>query len=356
MQHAIELARLGEGLTRPNPPVGAVIVKNDRQTGEGYHRQAGGDHAEIIAMRNAGSQAQKATIYVTLEPCSTTGMTPPCTKAIIESGIKRVVVAIKDPNPKHEGRGLELLRSHGVEVIEGVCKEDAENIIQPFAKHMIKGLPFVTLKLAMTADGYIADRYRKSQWISGPEARAFTHDLRRRADAIMVGRGTVEMDNPSLMPRPARGRRPQRVVVDSMASMPRNAQVLNDSYRRNTIIGVTRRAPRNRVEMLQAMGVTVARTAECEARVSLRSLMRLLARKGVLHVLCEGGGELAEGLIRHGLVDRYIFIIAPFILGGRKGVRSVDGKGWTLKNMPALIFESCEQIGNDIMINAIPGR
>ncbi len=354
MQRALELAKRGEGLTRPNPPVGALVVKGNRVLGEGYHRKAGGPHAEIHALRQAGERARDGTLYITLEPCSTQGKTPPCTQAILDAGVRRVVVGAIDPNPNHTGRGLRILQRGGLDVVTGIGGEEANNLIAPFSVWIAERRPFVTLKLAMTVDGCIADRDGHSRWISGPAARAHTQALRRMADAVMVGRGTVASDNPSLWPRPARGRHPYRVVVDSRARLPLASQVLNDAHRRHTIVAVTHTAPANKVAALQSKGVQVFRTAARRGRVSMKSLMRRLGKEGVLHVLCEGGGELAEALMRDGLVDRYEIFIAPAILGDTRAVRAISGKGWKLKNMPLLWFQNVERIGPDLLIHAIP--
>ena len=200
MQRALRLARRGEGLTRPNPPVGAVAVKSGKIVGEGYHRRAGGPHAEVVALSKAGTKARGCTLYVTLEPCCTWGRTPPCTDLILSSGVRRVVVSVRDPNPRHSGRGLTLLRRKGIRVIEGVCAEEGMKLIAPFAKWIRRGLPYVTLKLGMSVDGKIADRKGRSRWITGPEARNKVHELRRRVDGILVGGGTVRNDDPSPAP------------------------------------------------------------------------------------------------------------------------------------------------------------
>ena len=329
MQRALALARRGEGLTRPNPPVGAVLVQNGKIIAEGFHKKAGAPHAEVNCLRQVEgrkSESQKSsTLYVTLEPCSTYGRTPPCTDMILSNGISRVVIGAKDPNPAHAGRGIRILRRAGVEVITGVCRAEAEALIAPFAKRILTGMPYVTLKLAATVDGRIADSSGKSKWITGPQARAKVQELRRSADAIMVGAGTVRSDDPSLLPRPARGRMPWRVIVGS--TLQANAKVLTD----------------------EASGQTLVMSG------SLRKILCDLGKRGVMHVLCEGGGELAGSLVRAGLVDEFALFVAPSMLGG-DGVPMFGSEGWPLTKMPLLSFQTLEKCGKDVFIRALPLR
>jgi diaminohydroxyphosphoribosylaminopyrimidine deaminase/5-amino-6-(5-phosphoribosylamino)uracil reductase len=326
MLRALELARRGEGLTRPNPPVGAVIVRGGKVVGEGFHRKAGTAHAEIVALKQAGSKARGATLYVTLEPCSTFGRTPPCVDAIVAAGIRRVVAAIKDPNPKHAGRGLALLRRERIAVTAGVCEYEAAEIIAPFAKWICTRRPYVTLKLAISLDGRIADREGVSQWITGAAARKRVHELRRKADGIMVGSGTVLADNPSLTPRPAKGRAPFRIIV---GPIPRKSRLLTDAARDRTLV--------------VSSGTGKA--------VSLTRLMDRLGEMNLLHVVCEGGGKLAESLVRAGLVDEFWFFLAPVLIGGPTG--AIGGEGWLLPEAPRLRFIGWEHVGDDLLIKAV---
>jgi len=321
MARALDLARKGEGLTRPNPPVGAVVVKAGKVVGEGWHRRAGTAHAEVLALRQAGAKARGATLYVTLEPCSTWGRTPPCVDAVLAAGIKRVVVGIRDPNPAHAGRGLALLRKAKIAVAENVLREESAELIEPFARWIMTGRPYVTLKLALSFDGKIADRTGASRWISGKESQKKVHELRRRVDAIMVGAGTVRADDPQLLPRPSGGRKPFRVIV---GRIPKTARVLTDEHANRTIVGT-----------------------------SLQGLMGRMGRMGILHVLCEGGGELAESLVKAGLVDEYYFFFAPKFIGGKKAVGALGGKGWLLKHAPELKFISGESVGPDLLVRAV---
>ena len=354
MERALELARRGEGLTRPNPPVGAIVVKNGKVVGEGYHRKAGGAHAEVAAIAKAGRNARGCTLYVTLEPCSTWGRTPPCTDLILSSGVKRIVVSVRDPNPRHSGRGLTLLRRKGLSVIEGVCAAEGLKLIAPFAKWITRGLPYVTLKLGISADGKIADRRGRSRWITGPEARAKVQDLRRRVDGILVGAGTVRADNPSLLPRPDRGRKPWRIVVARKGRIPPASQLLTDDSVKQTIVAVSNRCPTRISDQLKKSGAEVVRVPEERGHVSLKLLFRLLARRGILRILCEGGSELAASMIRAGMVDEYLFFVSPCIIGGTKSTNAVGGQGWLLGKNPRIEFISCEQAGRDFMIRAVP--
>jgi diaminohydroxyphosphoribosylaminopyrimidine deaminase/5-amino-6-(5-phosphoribosylamino)uracil reductase len=323
MQRALALARRGEGLTRPNPPVGAVLVQNGTIIAEGWHKKAGGPHAEVNCLKNVPTIGKSAVLYVTLEPCSTQGRTPACTDLILEHGIRRVVTGCKDPNPAHAGRGIRQLRRAGVEVTLGACRKEAEALIAPFAKRMRTGLPYVTLKLGVTLDGRIADSCGTSQWITGPQARKKVQEMRRAADAVMVGARTVRKDNPSLLPRPAKGRAPWRIIVGS--DIPEQSKVLVDEAAERTLV----------------------------LSGSLEKILRDLACRDVMHLLCEGGGELAGSLIRAGLVDEFAIFMAPSLLGG-SGFPMVGKKGWALEELPRLRFQTLEKVGEDVLLRAVP--
>lgn len=324
MRRAIALARQGEGLTRPNPPVGAVLVRGGGIIAEGFHEKAGGAHAEVHCLQSAIGNLKPATLYVTLEPCSTHGRTPPCTDLILEKGVGRVVVSVMDRNPRHAGRGLEILKNAGVEVVCGVCEADGRELVAPFEKFITTGMPYVTLKLASTLDGKIADRSGGSKWITGPEARERVQQMRRRADAIMVGAGTVRADDPSLLPRPDEGRKPWRVVVG--ANIPPAAQVLRDSAAERTLV----------------------------RGGDLKAILRELAEKhDVMHLLCEGGGTLATELAEAGLVDEFAFFIAPKLMGA-DGIANFAKAGGLVADALRVAFVSVERLGQDILIKAKP--
>ena len=352
MRRALELARRGEGRTRPNPPVGAVVAKRGRLLSEGYHHRAGAAHAEVEALKGLGKAADGATLYVTLEPCSTRGRTPPCTESIIASGIARVVVSVLDPNPAHCGRGLRRLRSEGIEVVEGVCKQEGGTLLAPFAKWITTGVPFLTLKMGMTLDGRIADMAGRSRWITGASARGEVRKLRQRADAILVGRETAVLDNPSLRWSSVASRNPKRIIVDSAGSLSPRAKVFSDGQVENTIIVTTSRCDAACAQAFEARGAQVWQCGRGR-QVSLKLLLKRLGRDGILHLLCEGGGELAAQLVRERLVDAFEFFVAPSLLGG--GGRPVlGGAGWPLASCPKLRFVSSIPIGNDIWVRAVP--
>ena len=324
MMRAIELAKLGEGLTRPNPPVGAVLVLEDQIIAEGWHRKAGEDHAERDCLKKLPPMPVhlgSATLYVTLEPCSTQGRTPPCTDLILEKGIGRVVISVTDLNPKHAGRGLDVLRDAGVEVVTGICETEGRELIAPFEKMITTGMPYVTLKLASTLDGRIADSEGNSKWITGSEARERVQEMRRRADAVMVGAATIIADDPSLLPRPVEGRHPWRVVIGK--TIPSNAKILTD----------------------EAAEQTLVRTG------SLSEILKELAGHDVMHVLCEGGGKLAAGLVEEGLVDEFAFFIAPKLMGA-DGIPNFAKRGGLMADIQNLRFKSVEQLGDDVLIKA----
>jgi diaminohydroxyphosphoribosylaminopyrimidine deaminase/5-amino-6-(5-phosphoribosylamino)uracil reductase len=354
MQRALSLAREGLGLTRPNPPVGATVCRGATVLGTGTHRRAGGPHAEVAALQQAGRRARGSTLYVTLEPCSTQGRTGACTDLILAAGIRRVVVAATDPNPNHAGRGLRLLRRHGVDVVCGVCRADGEALIAPFHRWITTRRPYLTLKLGLSLDGFLADASRRSQWITGPASRREVQSMRRCVDAIMVGIETVCADNPSLTPRPRKGRDPLRVVVDSRGRIPLSSTMLNDSRVVSTVVATTNACPERRAAAIRKKGAHVIRCRASKGGVSMPSLLSALGRLDVLHVLCEGGGELAGTLIHRGLVDEYALFVAPLLLGG--GVSVAGRQAWALGVAPKLLITETVRVGDDLLLRAVPKR
>jgi len=354
MTEALELARRGEGHTRPNPPVGAVVVSKGKKAGEGFHRKAGGPHAEVSALRAAGDAAKGADLFVTLEPCSTHGRTPPCVDAIIAAEIGRTILAIRDPNPKHRGKGIRVLKAAGIAVTEGVCSDDAAELVAPFAKWVNTGRPLVTLKMGMTLDGRISDETGNSRWITSSAARAVVHDLRSRADAVLVGAGTARNDNPSLLCRGRRNNDHFRVIADSRGRLSPEAQVFTDGRADMTIIATTKQCPAARLRAYAATGSRVWTLPALRGQVSLRSLLGRLGKLGVLRLLCEGGGQLACELTRIGLVDRYLFFVAPKFLAGAESTPVLSGTGWKLNHEPRLEFTGCRRIGTDVLLTARP--
>jgi diaminohydroxyphosphoribosylaminopyrimidine deaminase/5-amino-6-(5-phosphoribosylamino)uracil reductase len=325
MRRALALARRGMGRTSPNPCVGAVVVRAGQVIGEGWHRQAGGPHAEIEALR-AARTPQGATLYVTLEPCCTHGRTPPCTDAILAAGIRRVVVAATDPNPRHRGRGLRLLRRAGVRVEAGLLAAEATALNAGFNTWITTGRPFVVAKAGVSLDGRIATRTGDSQWITSAGARRVGHQLRAQVDAIMVGAGTVLADDPRLTLRHGvRGRQPIRIVVDTRGRCPVSARLFRDGWPTWVVTGL-RSAPTWRAK-LAAQGVEVILLRTTAGHVNMRALVRELGRRQVTSVLVEGGGGLLGALFDAGLVDRIAFFVAPKIIGGTAARPAVEGRG-----------------------------
>jgi diaminohydroxyphosphoribosylaminopyrimidine deaminase/5-amino-6-(5-phosphoribosylamino)uracil reductase len=338
MREALRLARRGYGSTAPNPMVGAVLVKRGEIIGRGWHRRAGLPHAESEALRDVekrGASAHGATLYVTLEPCCTHGRTPPCTDAIIAAGIKRVVIGATDPNPKHAGRGFEILRSVGIEVIPSVLADDCSKLNEAFNHWIVHRKPFVTVKAAMTLDGKIATASGESQWITGEKAREFGMKLRQGSDAILVGVNTILADDPSLTWRKRKaesGKREtkqlRRLVLDSMARTPLNAKVVRDEFAALTTIVVSKRAPKNRIKALAAR-VNVLVSPDRKSGINLRWLLKKLGSENVTSLLVEGGGEVNASFLSGGFAQRVAFFYAPKILGGRDSRKAVAGDGIT---------------------------
>ncbi len=354
MRMALGLAQRGEGQTRPNPPVGAVVVRNDRVVGAGWHRRAGGPHAEVFALRQAGPLARGATLYVTLEPCSTQGRTPPCTDLILASGVREVVVGVRDPNPAHAGRGLRLLRRAGVAVTAGVERTVAAALIAPFAAWVRTGRPRLTLKLAVTLDGRIADASGASRWITGARARARVQALRRASDVVVVGAGTVVADDPSLLCRRG-GSALRRLVVDATGQVPVTARLFTDGRAGRTIVATTARCPAGRRAAYARLGAAVWVLPETESgRVALPALCARMGQEGFLHALCEGGAALAGALVADGLVDEYLFFVAPALLGAGGARPALADVAWPLSEMPRLAFAGIEAVGDDALLRAVP--
>lgn len=332
MSQALHEARKGEGKTRPNPPVGAIVVKNGKIIGRGWHRKAGGPHAEVYALAEAGKQAQGGTLYVTLEPCCTWGRTPPCTDAIVSKSIARVVVGSTDINPQHQGRGLALLRKAGLSVTSGVLRTETDRLVAPFGHWMSTGRPFITLKMASSLDGRIADAKGRARWITSPPARRMVQALRQRCDAILVGANTVRLDNPTLLPCPSSGRSPWRIIVSRKGDVPVGAKVFNDAEAHQTILATTFISNARRIE-LEKRGVAVWLFRTAKDGIPWTSLLRRLGKQGILHILCEGGGAIAGALLRHRLVNEVYYFIAPLWLGS-DAVPVMEGRGWPIFSAP----------------------
>jgi diaminohydroxyphosphoribosylaminopyrimidine deaminase/5-amino-6-(5-phosphoribosylamino)uracil reductase len=327
MQRALTLARRGLGRTSPNPAVGAVVVRNERVVAEGWHKRAGGPHAEVFALRNAKARGA-ALLYVTMEPCSTSGRTPPCTEAIIAAGVKRVVVAARDPNPKHNGRGLAVLRHAGIRVEAGLLADKATALNEAFNKWITTGMPLVIAKAAMSLDGKIATHTGDSKWITSEVARREAHKLRAHVDAIMVGANTVIRDDPQLTVRHGvRGKQPWRVVVDGRGRCSRTAKLFRDAHRERTIILTTSSSPAAWRRNLSQSGAHVFIVKGSGGRLDLRAALRVLGKADITSVLVEGGGELLGSLFDKRLIDRVALFYAPIVIGGRGAVTAVAGEG-----------------------------
>lgn len=361
MRRALKLAAKGFGNTSPNPCVGAVVARDGVQLGAGFHRRAGGPHAEIAAFADARKRGNKVfggTLFVTLEPCSTTGRTPPCTRAIVEAGIKRVVVAAVDPNPLHAGRGLKILRRRGIEVESGVLSEAAAKLNEAFNHWIVARTPFVVAKAAMTLDGKIATATGESKWITGSRAGKVAMRLRRESDAILVGVNTVQADDPALTVRSARadvsgGIPLLRIVLDTHGRTPLDAKVVTDEYAEHTIIVVSRDAPAKRIAALEKQ-VTVWRVGARQGRISLRPLMKRLGNKNVTRLLVEGGGEVNGSFFDAGLVNRIAFFYAPKILGGSNARSGVAGTGVVrLADVPEVLDAKWRQLDEDLFLTGL---
>jgi len=355
MRRALKLARKAVGWTSPNPPVGTVVVKDNLLIAEGYHEGAGKPHAEAVALAKAGKKAEGATLYVTLEPCDHYGRTPPCTQAIIAAKVRRVVVGTVDPNPIVNGRGIARLKEAGIEVTVGVLESEAKELIAPFAKFITQRTPFVTLKLAMSADGKIATKNRESKWLTGELARRFAHKLRHEHDAVMVGVGTVLADDPQLTVRLIRGKvkQPIRVVVDSQARTPPAAKIIR-AAESPCIVAVTEHAPKERIEQLINAGAEVWRLpSDSNGRVDLSELLKRLAERNIVSVLVEGGSELAGSFLKQHLIDRVILFIAPLLIGGRDAVPAIGGDGFDkLSDGVRLNEVKLRKLGDDFVLMA----
>jgi len=355
MKRALTLARKGIGKTSPNPAVGCVIVKAGRIVGEGWHKKAGLPHAEINALTMAGSEAQGADVYVTLEPCSHTGRTPPCAEALIAAGVRRVVAGMVDPNPKVAGKGFAVLRKAGIMVEHGLMAGECRAINRPFIKHITTGLPYVTYKCAMTLDGNIATVTGESQWISCMDSRRTTHRLRAANDAIMVGVDTIITDNPQLTVRHVKGRNPLRIIVDTRLRTPESVGVLSQQMAHDTIIATTESNPRVHMRYLQ-QGATVIVCDEYDGRVSMVDLLQKLGKRGIQSILLEGGSRLAGEMLQNGVIDEFVFFLAPKIIGS-DGFAPFTLRGVTSMNQAIrLQFGQVTRSGQDIVIHAWPGE
>jgi diaminohydroxyphosphoribosylaminopyrimidine deaminase/5-amino-6-(5-phosphoribosylamino)uracil reductase len=365
MRQALRLARKGYGNTSPNPMVGAVIVKQGRILGRGYHHRAGEPHAEIEALRDAARgkhTVRGSTLYVTLEPCCTHGRTPPCTEAIIAAGIHKVIVGATDPNPRHSGRAFPLLRQAGITVAPGVLAEECARLNEAFNHWIVARTPFVTVKAAMTLDGKIATASGQSKWITGEASRAFAMRLRQGADAILVGIRTLLADDPSLTVRLPQASPPRlrRIILDSRARTPLTAKVVSDDAAHLTTIVVSQAAPKKRVlalsKRVRVLAIPELKPGSRAGRadgLDLQKLLETLGAENVTRLLVEGGGEVNASFLLGGLAQRIAFFYAPKVLGGRNSRHGVAGDGArSLEEALRLSQLEWQRLGDDWLLTA----
>ena len=348
MRMALRLAEKAAGRTSPNPLVGAVLVRGGKVVATGYHRKAGGDHAEIHALLRAGLKARGATLYLNLEPCSHYGRTPPCVEALIAAGVKRVVAGMADPNPLVSGRGFRRLRQAGIQVRSGVLEPQCRALNEAFIKYITRRLPFVILKIAATLDGKIATATGNSRWVTGREARRFVHALRNRVDAVMVGVGTVIADDPQLTCRIPGGRNPVRIILDRRLRIPLKARVLHEPGK--TIVVVGARASDKKIKVVEKLGAEVWRLPERRSRISLAAALKIAAEQELVSVMIEGGSLTAGRALSEKVVDKIAFFYAPKIVGG-DGLAAVAALGVDdmRRSLPVENME-VERIGQDILV------
>jgi diaminohydroxyphosphoribosylaminopyrimidine deaminase/5-amino-6-(5-phosphoribosylamino)uracil reductase len=357
MIQALSLARRGFGSTSPNPVVGALVVKGGRIIGSGYHKRAGAPHAEVEAIAKAGKGTRGATLYVTLEPCHHYGRTPPCTRAILESGISTVVVGIEDPNPHVEGGGGAYLRAQGLEVRCGVLEEECARANEVYIKYVTQGKPFVILKAALTLDGWIATSMGNSKWITNEKSRGFVHALRKISDAVMVGVETVIADDPLLTPYLRKGpaQDPIRVIVDTNLRVPLTSRILTGGTSTLTYIAAGSKVSTARKKRIEDLGARVICCKVTNGQVDLDYLLDQLAKRSLCSVLVEGGANLFTSCIRERLVDKYYLFLAPKLLGGDNGVPFIRGEGCDMISKCVKVnVVKVRRFDDDIMVEAYP--
>jgi diaminohydroxyphosphoribosylaminopyrimidine deaminase/5-amino-6-(5-phosphoribosylamino)uracil reductase len=364
MLRALELARRGEGYVEPNPMVGCVIVRSGEVVGEGWHSEYGGPHAEIEALRIAGDGAAGATLYITLEPCCHAGKTPPCTRALVEAKLARVVVGCKDPNPRVAGQGLAELRAADIPVELGPRAEQARVLIAPFAKLVTKKRPWILAKWAMTLDGKLATHTGSSQWISNPLSRAVVHRLRGRVDAILVGRGTFQQDDPRLTARPSGIRTATRVVLDTAASLSPQSQLVRTASQAPILVAVGDEAPADRCRRLTQLGLEVVKIPSCDRShpgqgkgIRLDKLLDLLGHRNMTNVLVEGGGQVLGTLMALDEIDEVHAFIGTKLVGGATAPTPIAGPGLArMMDARQLATVEVEMLEGDVYVRGLVGK
>ena len=355
MLRALKLAKKGK--TTPNPMVGAVLVKKGRVIAEGFHSYAGGPHAEVVVLRRAGKKAKGADLYLNLEPCCHEGRTPPCTDAIIKSGVRRVFAGMKDPNKLVHGKGIRRLKAAGIQVSIGLMKKDCEKLNEVFVKVMKTGLPFVTMKTAISLDGKIATRTGNSQWISGARSRDFVHELRNQNSAILVGTKTILNDNPQLTCRFKNkgGQHPTRIILDRGNKIPLKAKVFANSKEQRVIYISGPKLSIQRQKSLTEKNIEIINGKINQSGFDLKHLMKLLAQKDLTSILIEGGGEINNSALKAGIVDKIYTFISPILVGGRGAPGLIGGSGVSkIAKAVNLKHMKVTQMGEDLMVEAIP--
>ncbi|MFW5976580.1 MAG: bifunctional diaminohydroxyphosphoribosylaminopyrimidine deaminase/5-amino-6-(5-phosphoribosylamino)uracil reductase RibD [Bacillota bacterium] len=358
MKKALELARKGEGYVSPNPMVGAVVVKNNKIVGEGYHKKFGEAHAEVNALKEAGDKAEGGTLYVNLEPCCHYGKTPPCSLSVIKSGIKKVVIGMEDPDSRVEGKGIAYLKKAGIDIKTGVLAEESIKLNEAFIKNKTTDFPFVYLKSAQTLDGFLATSTGDSKWITCKKARKYGHKLRHKVDAILVGIGTVLKDNPSLTTRleNKKGKDSIRIVLDSNLRIPPDSQILNQKSSSRTIIVTGEEVNEEKITKLQDRvqdrdQIEILSYTLKDNKISLEKLLKDLHEREINSILVEGGGEINYSFINSGLGDKIYSFIAPKIYGGNDGVSVYRGKGpEKMKDIINLKKVEYEKLGDNILV------
>lgn len=352
MRLAMQLAKKGKGKTSPNPMVGALVVKNNRIIGKGYHEKAGKDHAEVMALDEAAKSAKGSTLYVTLEPCAHFGKTPPCVDRIIKSQVKEVIVGMIDPNPLNNGRGMAILKRHKIKVKVGFLEDELNKINEAFIKYITKRMPLLTVKVAQSLDGKVATKTGDSKWITSDKSRAYAHHIRQDYDAIMVGVNTILRDNPKLDAWFSE-KQPIRIVVDSQLSTPEDANIF---LKNNSVIIVTLPAkPGQETENRKILEqkAKILEVKEKSGQINLKDMMKKLARMKITSILVEGGGTLIGSLFDDALVDKVLFFISPKIIGGKEAISSVMGKGISRIDKAIRLKDvQLKRMGEDFLVQA----
>lgn len=353
MEMALNLAVKAEGKTYPNPMVGAVVIKNGKIIGKGYHKKFGKDHAEVMAIKDAHKDCCNATMFVTLEPCNHYGKTPPCTDAIIKSGIKKVYIAMKDPNPLNSGSGIRKLKKAGIVTYMGCCEEQAKHLNRKYVRFMTEKMPYITIKLAQSIDGKIAARDGSSKWISSDKSRKLVKKIRKDFDAIMIGRNTLEKDNPFLLDEKKTGYKVSRIVIDSKLKLSLNSNIIKTAKKSPVIIGTTDLASGSKIKKISKLnGIKVVQVKSKKGKVNMKAFLKELAKLDIINVMVEGGGELIGSLLEESLVQEIMCFISPKIIGG--SYSSIKGAGVkNIKNAINLKNVEINLIENDLLIKGI---